>query len=103
MKKAKKLLPWDQKLFDSQPGRSLKCAPQCDTSRLLGLADSWAETPETPQIQRDRIPKRKGLQARQTCTYLRIVDAFLQSARACPELKILGLSCCVVLDWSLEL
>ncbi|KAK9830906.1 hypothetical protein WJX81_003250 [Elliptochloris bilobata] len=24
VKKAKKLLPWDQKLFDSQPGRSLK-------------------------------------------------------------------------------
>ena len=31
VKKAKKLLPWDQKLFDSQPGRSLKCALRPDT------------------------------------------------------------------------
>ena len=41
VKKAKKLLPWDQKLFDSQPGRSLKCALQHKYCKSIYSCTCW--------------------------------------------------------------
>ena len=56
VRKAKKLLPWDQGLFDSQPGRAKKMDSARNTPRKGGFGGGGAYQPINKKIPSKELP-----------------------------------------------